>query len=193
VALLVAGSPLAGALAAGLKYYAVIPLLARPRHLVAALAALVVTLPVLPWQLYVADGLGLSVHLATAWSGSATRWPILIPPVVLALWIIRRKGAEWLAVPALWPGTQFYYQSLALPAIVNRPWLAALIALPAPLLAPAAVLGLAALELWRQRRALATNLDGPAPAAAATAPVRAGFEGGTELRERRPIIGAGPE
>jgi hypothetical protein len=152
LALLVSGWPVAAALAAGLKYYGLLPLLARPRQLAFALVVLIVTLPFLPWQLYLGDGLGLSLHLATAWNGSATRVPILIPVVVASLWIIRRQGAEWLIVPALWPGTQFYYQSLGLPAARNRPWLAAALALPAPLLAPAAVIAMAVLELWRRRR-----------------------------------------
>jgi hypothetical protein len=160
LALLVLGTPLAGAMAAGLKYYALLPLLAKPRHLAIAIAALVVTLPVLPWQLYVSNGFGVSLHLATAWDGSATRLPVLIPFVLAALWILRRKGGEWLIVPALWPATQFYYQSLALPALTRRPLLAAALALPAPLLAPLAVIALAAHELWRERQA-------PVPAAEA--------------------------
>jgi hypothetical protein len=163
LALLVLGTPFAGALAAGLKYYALLPLLAKPRHLAVAIIALLITLPLLPWQLYVAEGLGVSLHLATAWNGSATRLPILIPPVLVALWILRRQGAEWLIVPAVWPGTQFYYQSLALPVVTKRPILAAALALPAPLLAPLAVIAFAAVELWRQRQA-------PAPTAPETAP-----------------------
>jgi hypothetical protein len=165
LALLVLGSPLAVALAAGFKYYALLPLLAKPRHLAVAIAGLLITLPLLPWQLYLADGLGVSEHLATAWNGSATRLPILIPPVLVALWILRRQGGEWLIVPALWPGTQFYYQSLALPALTNRPLLAAAFALPAPLLAPLAVIALAALEVWRRRRVAApVEATDPAPA-----------------------------
>jgi len=165
LALLVAGSPVPAVLAAGLKYYALVPLIARPRNLAAALVALAVTLPLLPWQLYLASDLGISLHLATAWNGSATRLPVLIPAVLIGLWVLRRQGAEWLAVPALWPGTQFYYQSLALPAVVNRPWLAAALALPAPLLAPIGVVVLAAVELWRGRRApVAAEAPDPAPA-----------------------------
>jgi hypothetical protein len=165
LALLVAGTPVAAVLAVGLKYYAAVPLLARPRHLAAALIVLLVTLPLVPWQLYLADGLGVSVHLATAWNGSAARYPILIPAVLLALWVLRRQGANWLAVPVLWPATQFYYVSLALPALVRRPLLAAAFALPAPLLAPIAVLALAVIELLRQRRA-PIRREAPGPAAA---------------------------
>jgi len=151
LALLVSGLPLAAALAAGLKYYALLPLLARPRQLAIAIVLLAVTLPLLPWQLYLDDGMGLSVHLGSAWNGSAMRVPVLVPVTLAALWIIRRQGAEWLIIPAIWPGTQFYYQSLGLPAAVTRPWLAAALALPAPLLAPLAVIAMAIVELRRQR------------------------------------------
>ncbi len=52
-----------------------------------------------------------------------------MPPTLLALWVLRRDGAEWFAVPAAWPATQFYYVAMALPALVRRPLLAALLAL----------------------------------------------------------------
>ena len=47
--------------------------------------------------------------------------PILIPPTLLGLWILRHKGAEWFAVPAVWPATQFYYVSMAMPAVISMP------------------------------------------------------------------------
>ena len=87
-------------------------------------------------------------HLGTAWNGSAWRFPILIPPTLLALWILRRQGAEWFAVPAVWPATQFYYVAMALPAVAKRPILAAAFAVPAPLLVPVVVMALAAWEWW---------------------------------------------
>jgi hypothetical protein len=113
---------------------------------------LAVTLPFLPWQLYLDRGLGVSDHLQTAWNGSAWRLPILLPPTLLALWILRRNGAEWLAVPAAWPATQFYYSAMALPAVAGRPLLAGLFALPAPLVPPLVVMGWAAWLVWTTRR-----------------------------------------
>ena len=65
-------------------------------------------------------GLGVASHLETAWNGSAWRFPILVLPTLVALWILRRKGAEWFAVPAVWPATQFYYVAMAMPAL-SRP------------------------------------------------------------------------
>lgn len=142
--LLVAGGPIAASLAVGLKLYAGIPLLGRWRDLVVAGIFLIVTLPFIPWMLYLEQGLGVSSHLETAWDGSAWRAPILIPFVLLALWILRRRGAEWYAVPALFPATQFYYVAMALPAIVGRPIVAAALALPMVLMAPIVVIVLAA-------------------------------------------------
>jgi hypothetical protein len=149
LALLVLGGPLAAAAAVGLKLYTGLALVTRPRTLVFVGLVVLVTLLVLPWQLYLDNNLGIGDHLSTAWNGSAWRLPILIPPSLLALWILRRKGAEWLAVPAIWPATQFYYVAMALPALVGRPILAAAFALPVPLLTPVAVIVLAVLEFRR--------------------------------------------
>lgn len=148
LALLVLGGPLAAIGAVGLKLYTGLVLVRQPQTLVIVGIALLVALLVLPWQLYLADGLGVGEHLGTAWNGSAWRFPILLPPTLLGLWILRRQGAEWLAVPAIWPATQFYYVAMALPFVVRRPVLAAAFALPAPLVVPLAVMVMAAWELW---------------------------------------------
>jgi hypothetical protein len=132
-----------------LKLYAALVLARRPRTLVIVGIALVATLVLVPWQLYLQDGLGVSDHLGTAWNGSAWRLPILVLPTLLGLWILRRQGAEWLAVPAIWPATQFYYVAMALPVVVERPIIAAALALPVPLMAPVVVMALAALEFRR--------------------------------------------
>jgi hypothetical protein len=153
LALLILGGPLAAAVAVLFKLYAALPILLRPRLKVwvAVGMALLVTLPLLPWQLYLQDGLGIGDHLASAWNGSAWRIPILVAPTLLGLWILRRDGADWLAVPAIWPATQFYYVSMALPVAARRPILAAALALPVPLMTPIAVMVMAALKVWRER------------------------------------------
>ena len=153
VALLVLGGAAAAALAIGLKLYAVVPMLFRPRELVIAAVALAITLLFLPWQLYLRDAGVIAGYLTGSWDGSAWRLPILIPPTLLALWILRHRGAEWFAVPAVWPSTQFYYVGMALPALVNRPILAAMLALPVPLTLPVMVMALAVLELRRDPEA----------------------------------------
>jgi len=149
LALLVAGGTLPAIVAVALKLYAAVPLIVRPRQLVLVAIALAITLPLLPWQLYIADGFGVTSHLSTAWNGSAWRIPILIPPTLFGLWILRHQGAEWFAVPAVWPATQFYYVSMAMPAVIAQPFAAAALALPVPLTTPVLVMVLAALELRR--------------------------------------------
>ena len=143
LALLVAGTAAAGALAAAVKLYAVLPLAFHPRRLAFALIALAVTLPLLPWELYLDGGYSVGLRLTTAWNGSAWRFPLLLPPTLLALWVLRRRGASGSAIPAVFPATQFYYVSSALPALVGRPAIAALLALPVPLLTPVVVIVLA--------------------------------------------------
>jgi hypothetical protein len=78
----------------------------------------------------------------------------MVPVTLVALWILRRDGAEWYAVPAIWPATQFYYVSTALPAISGRRLLAALAAAPVPLMIPAMVIVLAGRRVWLDRRAV---------------------------------------
>jgi hypothetical protein len=165
LALLVAGGPIAAALATGLKLYAGLPLIGRWRDLVVAGLFLLVTLPLLPWQLYLQEGLGVGTHLATAWNGSAWRLPLLIPPTLLALWILRRRGAEWFLVPAVFPATQFYYVAMALPAMVGRPLIAAALALPMVLMTPLVVIAFAAWTLYEAR---AGRVSGVSVAPAAT-------------------------
>jgi len=152
LALLVVGGPIAAALAVGIKLYCGVPLLWRLRDAVIVALVLLVALIVLPWQLYLSEGLGISRHVDSAWNGSAFRLPVLIPPTIVALWILRRRGAEWLVVPALWPATQFYYVAMSLPALVGRPYLAAALALPLVLMTPIAVIVLASLVVFRRPR-----------------------------------------
>lgn len=161
LALLVYGGPIAAALAVGLKLYVGVPLLGRWRDLAVTAILLLVTLPLLPWQLYLHDGLGVANLAATSWNGSAWRFPILIPPTLLALWVLRERGAEWFAIPAVWPATEFYYVAMALPAVAGYPMLAALLALPMPLMTPIVVMVYAVWVHWPE---LATRVRELAPA-----------------------------
>ena len=101
--------------------------------------ALVVTAPLLPWGSYIAQFGDLSAALNAQSDGglSATALPWLIPVAIVALLFAGRERAAWLAVPAVWPATQWYYSTLAVPALT--PVAAALIALPIPGAAVAAV------------------------------------------------------
>jgi len=157
LALLLVGHPLASAAAAGLKLYAMVQLLFQPRHFIVAGALLAVTLLILPWQLYLANGGGVADHLNDAWNGSAARFPLLLIPTVAALWILRAKGGQWWSIPAVWPATQFYYIATVLPAVAKRPVLAAFAAAPVPLVVPAVVIWLAVQELRERRLAEAAR------------------------------------
>ena len=162
LALLLAGGTASAVLAVGLKLYAAIALVLRPRDLLVAGLVLAVTLPLLPWEFYLHDASAIAGYLSTTWNGSAWRLPILIPPTLLGLWILRRDGAEWLAVPAVWPATQFYYVAMALPVAAGRTILAAALAAPVPLMTPAVVMALAARQVWRGRHPAASPKQQPA-------------------------------
>ena len=154
LALLVAGiapatrivSSVTAILATALKLYASLTLIRRPRDLLIVSLVLGITIPFLPWQQYLDLFLrgDISVHIQTAWNGNAWRYPLLLPFVVLSLWIMRRDGAEWFLVPALLPATQFYYVSMALPAIRQRRLTAAALAIPALFMTSLVVFFLAA-------------------------------------------------
>jgi hypothetical protein len=168
LALLVQGSLVGAVAAVGLKLYAAVPLLTRWRHLVIAGVVIAAVTLILPWQLYLDRGLGVGSHLQTAWNGSAWRIPVLVVPTLVGLWILRRQGAEWFAVPAIFPATQFYYVAMALPALVGRPLIAALLALPMVLMVPLVVIGLAVREVafsqgWLPRSRDRRPRDEPAP------------------------------
>jgi hypothetical protein len=124
----------AGPVAALLKVYAIVPiaLTLRWKALLVTAALLLVTAPILPWASYVRQFGDLSQVLATQSDGglSAMAIPWLIPVAVVALVFCGRERAAWLAVPVLWPSTQWYYSTLAMPALTSIA--AALMAIPVP-------------------------------------------------------------
>lgn len=124
----------AGPLAAFLKIYALVPMVLtmRWRAVLGTAVALAVTAPFLPWPSYISRFGELSAALNTQSDGglSATAIPILVPIAAVALLFAGRERAAWLAVPATWPATQWYYSTLALPALT--PLAAAAMAVPIP-------------------------------------------------------------
>ena len=113
------------------KLYAAVPLalLGRWRPLVIAGIVLLVTSPFLPWGSYFAQFPTIRSHLAEqAQNLSAPLY--LMPIAIVSLLMMGRERGAWLAVPALWPSTQLYYNTIALPALT--PLAAALIAVPSP-------------------------------------------------------------
>lgn len=151
LALLLARGPVAG-LAAGLKVYALIPLVLARRWTAVALALLVAlaSLPLLPAFLASLGSVSTVLDRQTAHLSAWGTW--LVVPTVLALIMLRRRGAEWLVVPALWPATQRHYAAMSLPAVRRSPIGAALMSLSLPLAPAVAVIVMAVEAWWRDRR-----------------------------------------
>jgi hypothetical protein len=153
VALLVFGGGTSAGFAVVLKAYAAIPLLVQRRWVPLAVAAAVALITVPLWPLFWADR-GLIADAFDKQSAALSAWgtPLLVP-AALAIIALRGRGAEWLAIPALWPYTQLHYATLALPALRARPLLAIGLSFVYPLLPPAAIIGQASWETWRRWRA----------------------------------------
>jgi hypothetical protein len=137
--------PLAG-LAAVVKPYAALPLLAERRWNDLALAAtvLVVTLPVLPWARFIAQAGSIADTLARQNVGDAVFGdPVLMVVGLVALAGLGLRRALWLAVPVLWPYAQPIYKTMTLPVL--SPVLAIAWALPVPGATLGGVVALAAL------------------------------------------------
>jgi hypothetical protein len=144
-----AGRPgvVADSIAVTLKVYAVIPLLGerKLRRVALALGLTILTFVVAPslWIRYLNEFGRISANLAreSADGYSAFYYPLLLVPTAIAIVLLWRrdgKAAAWLAVPALWPSTEFHYSTFAQP--VMTPLLAVLLAVPTPQLAPIAIM-----------------------------------------------------
>jgi hypothetical protein len=136
------------------KAYAIVPLLIQFRFRAIVLTAIfgLVTLPLLPWGLFLSRLSETSTLLSEQSQGGMSAWffPILVPFAVIALIVMGRDRASWWAIPALWPSTQWYYSLMALPALT--PLTAAILAAPVQG-GPAVAAVVAALEIsWLARR-----------------------------------------
>jgi hypothetical protein len=160
LALLLVRGPLAG-LAAVLKVYALLPLLLQRRWVALVLAAAVgaFSLPQLPNFLAAIDIVRSTLDTTAKLSAWGT---VFIIPVIVALWFLRRRGAEYLVVPTLWPNTQSHYGTMALPAIHPYPVAAALIGLNTPLVPPLAVIVMAVEDWFRNRQEAEAEAPDPA-------------------------------
>jgi hypothetical protein len=161
LALLLSGSSWLRALAVPMKAYAVIPMVTERQWRAIALVAvgagvsLLVFWPL--WAQYVADYAGVSDWIAGATHGgfSATRDPRLWAVTAVAIGLLAtvdQRAAGWLAVPALWPDTQYFYATFALP--LRSPWLAAALALAwnrGDALTPWLIVAYSAIRLGRGR------------------------------------------
>lgn len=139
------------------KIYAAVPLivLGRWRAVAASFIVLIGTAPLLPWATYLARFPEIAATLAEQSVNPHSAYgTVLLIPTAVALLLVGRRSAAWLAVPALWPSTQPHYATLVLP--VARGKAAALLALPLPLVVPIATIAWA---LWRVGSAWAQAPD----------------------------------
>jgi hypothetical protein len=142
LAFLLARGPMAG-LAVVAKVYGIIPLLYQRRWGAVAMgcALSAVTLPL--WPDFFASLAAVEGSLdaqSEGFSSWGTWWML---PTVVALWVLRRNGAEWLVVPGLWPHTQIHYAAMSLPVMRNFPIAAAIVGLGTPLAPVVAILVIA--------------------------------------------------
>ena len=109
----------AGPVAALLKVYAAVPLiiLGRWRALIVLAGVLLITAPILPWPAFLANLDEIGARLSSQNENGLPNLVLIViaPAVLLALWVVGRERAAWLAVPAIWPAQQFYYGTLVMP------------------------------------------------------------------------------
>jgi hypothetical protein len=157
--LLLVDGPAAG-LAGVVKVYGVVPLVLQRRWTPVLVAGLV-SLLTLPWWPAFLANLATIVSTLDAQSQGFSAWATwFMVPTLMALWVLRRRGAEWLVVPAIWPNTQTHYGAMSLPALSKFPVAAAIVGLGTPLAPPLAVVIAAAqavLERYRSRTSVPTR------------------------------------
>lgn len=136
LALLLCGSDRLRWLAAPMKAYAVIPQVVALRQwralgvlAAAGLISVVVFWPL--WHQYLSSFQATNTWLLGVTHGgdSAAIQPdlwVLGLVAIAALAVLSRREAGWLAVPILWPATQYFYATFLLP--LRSPWLAAAVA-----------------------------------------------------------------
>ena len=167
IALLVA-LPRVAALSVVLKVYAAVPLVLTQRWRPLVVGLLLCLLSAPWWSAFLAAGGSIEASLATQSFGGTSAWGTwLMVPTVVALAALWKRGAEWLAVPAVWPYTQLHYGAIALPVAARDPIVAFLLSFPVVYLAPVATIYFAVRIVLAARlaayRSGATRTDPSAP------------------------------
>ena len=104
--------------AAGLKVYALIPLaLARRWTALAVASRRGCREPAAPARVPGQPPLGVDRPRPADGPSAAPGGPGWSSRRSSPWWPLRRRGAEWLVVPALWPNTQRHYAAMSLPAV----------------------------------------------------------------------------
>jgi hypothetical protein len=134
-------------------YIAPVLLLRRQyRALIVAAVIVAVTIPLLPWATFISELPRLVELLRWQSSGglSVTALPLLVVPALVALVVVGRERAAWWLIPALWPSTQYYYNSTAIPALT--PIAALILCAQFPGVGGVALIVSAAEVWWAHRR-----------------------------------------
>jgi hypothetical protein len=160
LAMLLSGKTVLEGLAPVLKIYAAGPLALLPRARSFALGlgfglATVIIAPGLWWS-YIQELPRVSARLLSESAGGygASQSPILFVVTLVAvavLFFIDRRAAAFLAVPALWPVSEFHYSIFAMP--FATPLLGALLAIPIRGLPAVAICLYVAVRVVRRRAA----------------------------------------
>jgi len=154
IALLVA-LPRFASLAVVLKVYAAVPLALAGRWRALGGGLLLCLLSAPWWSDFLAAGPAIEASFVRYTFGGTSAWGTwLMVPTILALAILRHRGAEWLAVPALWPYTQLHYSALALPVAARNFGVAFLLSFPVAYLPPLATIFYAAWVVVASRLAI---------------------------------------
>jgi len=147
--MLTSGRPVASII----KVYFVVPLLGERRWralaVLGAMCAITVVLWPALWSTYIREFWSVADRLQREAGGGFSVSGVAIIPVAIALASLGRSRAGWLAVPAIWPASQFFYASLALPVI--EPWMGIPLAVRTPGVAAATVVLLAVVTAGRRR------------------------------------------
>jgi hypothetical protein len=119
-------------LAAFIKPYAIFALIAERRlaALVVLAAAVVATIPILPWARFIAELTMIQQTLAIQANGDSVFGMPLMVVGAVALASLGWRRALWLATPVLWPNAQFIYKLGSIPQL--SPIIALCWALPIP-------------------------------------------------------------
>ncbi len=137
------------------KVYAALPLALAGRWRALA-GGILLCLLSLPWvPAFLAAGPSIEASFVRYTFGGTSAWGTwLMVPTLIALGVLWRRGAEWLAVPAVWPYTQLHYAAIALPVAAKDPVVAFLLSFPVVFLAPIATIYYAIKLIAGQRLAL---------------------------------------
>jgi hypothetical protein len=171
LATLLASSPVIQATAPILKIYAALPLLGsgRWRAIGLSIAATALTVLLAPglWQQFLDGSTAREAQLMGESSGgfSAFQFGVfataLTAIAIVVLASIDRPTAGWLAPIAIWPASQFHWNTLALP--LRNPWLAAILACHIQGLPPVGVIAYAGWRVLRSSTAKIASSQRQAP------------------------------